>query len=203
MKKTTRIAALLAAAALIFGGLFFSCSDSDDGGNTGSTTTGGATDTGTDSSTSTPAAYTLDFSKCEKVGNKDSYASTEKKVDDVVTLIAQADNKAIDVKTSYLKMTSGSANITDNTKYGVQITLAQKADITIKALSKESSVACQWVLKTASDTIESTGSPAVASAQNNVENAAELKFADVAAGTYMLGAKSNGGYLTSLVITYK
>ena len=137
------------------------------------------------------------------------------KLDDTVTVYATASGKAIQAYPKatppVVKMTGGSANITAGSEYGLQLTLAADAKITITALTKQGKDAGQWTLKgmsSGASVIDSTGTPAVASAEIKDSNLSQsatpaaLTFASVPKGTYMLGAKSDGGYLFSLKIEY-
>lgn len=138
------------------------------------------------------------------------------KLDDTVTIYAAASGKSIQAyptaEPPVVKMTSGGAKIDKDEEYGLQLTLAADATITITALSKETKTAGQWVLKGVSSgasDIDSTGTPAVASkaisasALSQDTTPATLTFASVPKGTYMLAAKGDGGYLFSLEIEYK
>ena len=155
--------------------------------------------------------YELDLSAAAELGKVDG---TTAKLDDTVTIMASKSGKSIQALKkdsplrSVVKMTSTSANKTSGEEYGLQLTLAKAAKITIEALTKQGQTAGQWVLKAASGSdITSTGTPAVASqeiklAQDQDTTPATLTFASVPAGTYILGAASQGGYLFSLKIEY-
>ena len=155
--------------------------------------------------------YELDLSAAAELGKVDG---TTAKLDDTVTIMASKSGKSIQALKkdsplrSVVKMTSTSANKTSGEEYGLQLTLAKAAKITIEALTKQGQTAGQWVLKAASGSdITSTGTPAVASqeiklSQDQDTTPATLTFASVPAGTYILGAASQGGYLFSLKIEY-
>ena len=152
-------------------------------------------------SVSQTTTYTLSLAAVKALGKVEA---SNKKLDDTISVYASASGKSIEGKDTYVQLTGGKASATSGSEYGLQVTLAKAAKITIKALSKESKTACQWTLAgTAS--VTSTGTPAVANAKGDVSTTAPatLTFASVAAGTYYLGASADGGYLTSLVIEYQ
>ncbi len=198
MKKFSKLAIMGGALALLLSFGFVSCSDS--GSDDSSSTNNSAVDNG-GSGNQVIENYTLDISKIP-----DKTEATSAKVDDTISVYASASNKKIEGKTTYVQMTGGKGSATFGAEYGLQITLTKAATITITALSKESKSACQWTLANtdSSKSVDSTGTPAVAAAKSDVTTTtpATLTFNEVPAGTYYLGAKSDGGYLTSLKIEY-
>lgn len=147
--------------------------------------------------------YVLDLGKVKELGK---ITASSKKLDDIISVYAVASGKSIEGKDTYIQLTGGGAKASESDAYGLQITLTKKAKITITALSKESKSACQWLLANAdnSKSVESSGEPATASAKGDVITTAPatLAFESVTAGVYYLGAKADGGYLTSLKIEY-
>ncbi|MDE7227797.1 MAG: hypothetical protein K2N31_05725 [Treponemataceae bacterium] len=157
--------------------------------------------------------YTLNIENLTALGN---VKESSKDFDTTVTKIwAVATNKSIQGFANgtppFIKMTGGGANVSANAEYGLQVKISAAATITITALSKQGKSTNQWILKGmdgASD-VDSTGTPAVAAAELKSDNLSQntkpatLTFADVPAGTYMLGPKADGGYLFSLKIAYK
>lgn len=204
----------------ILGGLFVSCAPhgvgleeetkvttptKDSGSKTEETTTKKDAPATLTPPAVTPVAattkYTLDMTAVKNLGKVEA---TNKKIDDTISVYASANGKSIEGKGTYVQMTGGKASKSSGSEYGLQVTLTKAAKVTIGALSKESKSAAQWVMIGAT-TVTSTGTPAVAHAKSDVTTTAPatLTFENVAAGTYMLGAKSNGGNLYSLVIEYK
>ena len=159
------------------------------------------TTSGSTGGETTLSNYTLDLSSFPE-----SVAASSSKIDDTVTVYASASTKKIQGKTTYVQMTGGKAVTTSGSEYGLALTLEANATVTITALSKESKTACQWMMlgMNGETDVTSTGTPAVANAKSDVTTTAPatLTFENVPAGTYMLGAKSDGGYLCSLTITY-
>ena len=121
-------------------------------------------------------------------------------LDDIVTVYASVASKSIQNKTTYLQMTGSGVNITSGSEYGLQLTLESKATITITATAKKS--AGPWALKNSKGTTDSSTNAVLLSDDPTKDTPTEITFENVAAGTYMLGAKSNGGNLYSLTITY-
>ena len=212
MKKITKIAATFAATmAILFGAA--SCSH-DGGASLAALSLTDDDDDDKDPPVITVKDYTLSIdSDFPTISSADTNPI---KLDDTVTVYATKSGKSIQAypkaEPPVVKMTGGSATTTAGEEYGLQLTLAADAKITITALTKQGTNAgVQWTLKGmngASD-IDSTGEPAVASADissNNLKQdttPATHTFASVPKGTYMFGAKSTGGYLFSLKIEYK
>ncbi len=207
MKKVTKL--IIVGMALCASAFFMSCANSAGGYAVGSdeynaiaAAAAAAASAAAPSGSTTPAVaetYTLNIANCPTT------AETTKVVDSTISVVAAASGKKIENKSTYLQMTGGKASATAGVEYGLKVTLTKTAStITIKASSKESKAANQWIMKGASGAsdVTSTGTPATAPEKGNVSNVATLTFSSVPAGTYYLGASADGGYLTSLVITY-
>lgn len=158
--------------------------------------------------------YELDIATIVEKGNVSASSAELSATTGVTKIWASASGKSIQAFTanpSFVKMTGGGANVTTNSEYGLEVKIDATATVTITALTKQTKTAGQWVLKGAANgvsDVESSGTPAVASTElkTNVlsqdTTPATLTFSNVPAGTYILGPKSDGGYLFSLNITY-
>jgi len=161
--------------------------------------------------------YALNIDDLVAIGNvKETSKAIDSATTGVIKVWASASGKSIqafgaqDGSLPFVKMTGGGAKTTSATEYGLELKIDANATVIIEALSKQGKTGCQWVLIpiAGGDTIESTGTPAVASEElkdavrKQDTTPAVLTFSDVPAGTYMLGAKSDGGYLFSLKIVY-
>ena len=203
MKKFKNI--FLAFAAISALSLaFVSCSDDSD-------------DDSTSDSTPHVTDYTLDIATLVELGNVKAASKDTGSTTGVTKVWASASGKSIQAfgadssgSAPFVKMTGGGVNVTSGSEYGLQVKVDAAATVTITALTKQTKTAGQWILKSTDGgtDVESTGTAAVASAElkeasrTQSTEPATLTFSNVAAGTYMLAAKSDGGYLFSLGIDY-
>ena len=212
MKKLTKVAALFAASALAFGGLFLSCSSDGlppelrddttpaDSQNVAETPTTPATTPSTPTDDKGPSVnqnsdYTLDITKIPET------TGATNKLDDTVTVVSTKKNNSGTAQTikyssnGYVQMSGAGVS----TEYGLKLTLSAAATIKVKATKKSNGTA------TAVKLLDSSGNAAGATSgidANGATSLTEYSISNVAAGTYYLGADSNGCFLFSLVIDY-
>lgn len=209
MKKMLKAAAVLAAAMMVMG--FASCSNGDDAEDLGTlllikdaqekaeaaAKENTSSSSAAENESKVAETYTLDISKIpETIG-------TTNKLDDTVTVIStKTSSKGVaqTIKYSeggkYVQMSG--AGVDKN--YGLQLTLTGAATIKVKATKKVSGSA------TAVKLINTDGSEKGKTSgidENGATSLTEYPISVDAAGTYIIGADSNGCFLFSLVIEYK